>query len=132
MSLYTKKLSLLLVEDNSSIQQGVKIMLESMNCDVSIASTVSEAIQKFDPLFDGILTDIGLPDGTGFDVVKNIYQNYPTNEAVIYAYSAFGSEYIRERIGNLPINGYFDKPFLKEDIEKFVQAVIDNKRKTVA
>lgn len=128
MSRHYKKLSIFLVEDIPVLQRSVKAMLESMNCDVSITSTYSEALKKFDLSFDGVLTDVGLPDGTGFDVVKHIHQTYPESKTIIYMYSAYGADYIKENIGNLRINGYFGKPFLHDDIENFVNAVFKNKR----
>jgi len=123
-----EKLRILLVEDNLAIQQGVKAMLERLDCVVSIASSFKEAVKKFDLSFDGVLTDVGMPDGNGFDVVKYIHQNFPERNSIIYMYSAFGVDYIKERIGSLPVNGYFGKPFSHDDIENFVKAVLENKR----
>jgi CheY-like chemotaxis protein len=128
MSQHSKRLSIFLVEDIPALQRGVKTMLESMNCVVSIASTYSEALKKFDLSFDGVLTDVGLPDGTGFDVVKHIHQIYPESKAILYMYSAYGVDYIKENIGGLRINGYFGKPFSHDDIENFVNAIFQNKR----
>ncbi len=128
MSYHSEKLRILLVEDTSAIQQGVKSMLESLGCVVSVASNYRDALKKFDLSFDGVLTDVGLPDGDGFDVVKHIHQNYPENNAIIYMYTAFGVDYIQERIGDLHIKGYFGKPYSHDDIENFAKTVFENKR----
>lgn len=130
MSLRYKKLSILLVEDDLTLQRCVKIMLESMGCEVSVASTISEALEKFKLEIDGVLTDIGLPDGSGCDFVRSIEQNFPENTVVIDSYSAFPREYIREKFGDIPtkVRRHFSKPFSQSDIENFVTAVRDNKR----
>ena len=128
MPCYCEKLHILLVEDTPVIQQIVKTMLERMNCFVSVASNFTEALKKFNSSFDGILADVGLPDGNGFDVVKHIHQNFPENKATIYMYSAFGTEYIKERAKHLVVNGYFGKPFEMSDIRNFVNAVFENKK----
>ena len=121
-------LNIFLVEDTIVLQKSVKNLLESLGCVVSVAASFSEAVKEFDFSFDGMLTDIGLPDGNGFDVVKHIHQNYPESKATIYMYSAFGVDYIKENIAALPIDGYFGKPFDHSDIENFVKAVRENKR----
>lgn len=128
---YPRKLNILLVEDTPIIQQGVKAMLESMGCTVAVASNYRDVFKKFNLSFDGVLTDVGMPDGDGFDVVKYIHQNFPQRKAIIYMYSAFGVDYIQERIGDLPIKGYFGKPFEISDIKNFINAVVEN-RKIVA
>ncbi|MCD8524324.1 MAG: response regulator [Gammaproteobacteria bacterium] len=78
--------------------------------------------------FDGILTDIGLPDGNGCDFVKWISKNHPDNTAIIYVYSAFSINYIEEKIKGLPVKGYFPKPYFEKDMKDFVAAVEANKR----
>jgi len=121
-------LSIFLVEDTPALQKVVKELLERLGCVVSVASSFKEAVKKFNLSFDGVLTDVGMPDGDGFDVVKYIHRNHPKNKAIIYMYSAFGVEYIQERIGSLPVNGYFGKPFSHDDIKNFVNDVEANKR----
>lgn len=125
---YPKKLSVLLIEDTPIIQKSVKAMLEGMGCAVVVASNYRDFYKKFNLSFDGILTDVSLPDGDGFDVVKYIDQNFPERKSIIYMYSAFGIDYIKERIDNLPIDGYFGKPFYCDDMKSFIEAVVENKK----
>lgn len=128
MSSRCKKLRILLVEDTSAIQLAVKSMLESMGCSVSVACDYREFFKKFNLSFDGILTDVGMPDKDGFDVVSYIQKNHRENKALIYMYSAFGAEYIKERAGDLPVNGFFGKPFAYTDMELFVKKIGENKK----
>jgi len=128
MSYQSKKVRILLVEDTSILQQTVKTLIESLGCVVSLAGNYRDVFKKFNLSFDGVLTDVGMPYGDGFDVVKYIHQNFPESKSIIYMYSAFGVDYIKERIGDLPVKGYFSKPFLQDDIKNFVKAVHENKR----
>lgn len=128
MTYHPEKLRILLVEDTPSISRYSQAMLESFNCIVTLASTYAEALEKFDLLFDGILTDIGLPDGNGCDFIKWIAENHPDNKAIITVYSAFPVSYIEEKIKGLPVQNYFTKPFDHSDLERFVNAVEANKK----
>ena len=128
MSYHSEKLRILLVEDTPYILRNSQVMLEKLNCDITVATTYAEALEKFDLSFDGILTDIGLPDGNGCDFVKWIAENHPDNKAIIYVYSAFSINYIEEKIKNLPIQSYFTKPYSEKDMQNFVNAVLINKR----
>ena len=124
----SEKLHILLVEDTPCILRNSQKMLENFNCIVTVATTYAEALEKFDLSFDGILTDIGLPDGNGCDFVKWIVENHPNNTALIYVYSAFSVDYIEKKISGLPIKSYFTKPYSQDDIQNFVNAVLENKR----
>lgn len=128
MSYHSEKLRILLVEDTPCILRNSKTMLEDLNCVVTAATTYVEALEKFDLSFDGILTDIGLPDGNGCDFVKWVVENYPDNTALIYVYSAFSVDYIEKKIIGLPVKSYFTKPYSQNDMKNFVYAVLKNKR----
>ena len=128
MSVHSKNLNILLVEDTPALQLTSKEFLENCGCVVTVAATVAEALEKFNLSFDGMLTDVGLPDGTGFEVIEHIHQTYPQHSLVIYVYTAYGRDYVEERCAKAGIQGYFDKPCYQDDIKNFVEAVRDNKR----
>lgn len=127
----SRKLNILLVEDDPTLQWCAKTILENMDCCVIEASSRSEALKKFTPQFDGVLTDIGLPDGNGFDVIHHIRRGYPHYSPVIYVYTAFDKDYVEEEYIKADIHGFISKPFLRIDIKKFVDAV-QNKKRNVA
>lgn len=128
ISCHSEKLRILLVEDTPIILRNSQVMLEKLNCDITVATSYAEALEKFDLYFDGILTDIGLPDGNGCDFVKWIVEKHPNNTAIIYVYSAFSINYIEEKIKGLPVKSYFQKPYSEKDMQIFVNAVSENKR----
>ena len=70
-------MKLLTVEDNLMILKGLKYYLESEGFIVDKATTYKEALDLI--LFnnyDLILLDISLPDGDGFNLAKEIKENY--------------------------------------------------------
>ena len=65
---------ILVVEDDSSIRLGLKYYLEQEEFIVVEASSMKSATDNFDHSIDLILLDVNLPDGSGFDLFKEIKQ----------------------------------------------------------
>ena len=65
------RLRLLLVEDHEDTRRVLGRLLKDFGCEVSMAGSVAEALSiiRAHP-FDAILSDIGLPDGTGYDIIS--------------------------------------------------------------
>lgn len=67
------KQKILIVEDDSVIAQGISYALETEDFECMCAASVAageEALKKTE--FDLVLLDVGLPDGTGYDLCKLI------------------------------------------------------------
>jgi PAS domain S-box-containing protein len=63
----------LLVEDHADTRRVMQRLLESLGCTVVTAGTVREAVETAaHGNFDLMISDIGLPDGTGMDVMVEI------------------------------------------------------------
>lgn len=64
---------LLLVEDDRSLGATLCERLKRENYDVTWAETKHRALKKLNEgLWDLVILDIGLPDGSGFDLARNI------------------------------------------------------------
>ncbi len=61
---------ILIVEDDESIRLGLKYYLEQENFDTVLAENYTQAKQLFSNEIDLVLLDINLPDGNGFDILK--------------------------------------------------------------
>lgn len=61
---------ILLVEDHDDTRHVLSRLLTKLGCQTALAATVSEAVTllRSQP-FDAVLSDIGLPDGAGYDVI---------------------------------------------------------------
>src|SRR4051812_1079865 len=64
-------LRILLVEDHNDTARVLARLLTHFGYEIATATTVEEALSAFrSQKFDAILSDIGLPDGTGYDVMS--------------------------------------------------------------
>jgi len=80
----------LVIDDEPDIRELLELTLLRMGLETATAGTVQEgllAIQQFKP--DLCLTDMKLPDGTGFDIVRYIQREYP--QIPVAVITAFGS-----------------------------------------
>lgn len=63
----------MLVEDDNSLAYGIHIALKSNNYYVNICKNLKEAKEKFpNDIYDLVILDIDLPDGTGYELCKYI------------------------------------------------------------
>ena len=70
------KLHVLLIEDDLLARKIATILLESLHCTVTTAIDVKNALEVLNQAkFDVVISDIGLPDGTGIDVIYTIKRN---------------------------------------------------------
>ncbi len=80
----------LVIDDEPDIRELLELTLLRMGLETATAGNVQDAlleIQNFKP--DLCLTDMKLPDGTGFDVVRYIQSNFPHIPVAVI--TAFGS-----------------------------------------
>lgn len=77
----------LVVEDQPEVQRNLVFMLK--NCfpgtDVQTANTLKEAIRHMETSqrFRLVLVDIGLPDGSGIDLIREIQAHFPDTPTVV-------------------------------------------------
>ena len=65
-----RALRILLVEDHEDTRRVLSRLLTHFGHQTSVASSVGDALNLFrGDEFDVVLSDIGLPDGTGYDVI---------------------------------------------------------------
>jgi hypothetical protein len=62
----------LLVEDNRDNAAAIAELLRTYGYDVEVADSVASAVDKAAGGFDVLVSDIGLPDGTGRDVLRRL------------------------------------------------------------
>jgi CheY-like chemotaxis protein len=80
-------LRILLVEDHSDTRQIMTKLLASFGCIVTSASTVHDAIElSKHHSYDLLVSDIGLPDGTGLEVMRYLRQRQPIRGIALSGY----------------------------------------------
>ncbi len=104
------KYSVLIVEDDEIIQQRLSDLLTAddrfeLLVAVETRQAGLDALKKYTP--DLLLTDIGLPDGSGVDIVRAIYENGLSCQALVI--SGFQDEHIVFNALEAGAKGYIHK-----------------------
>ncbi len=117
----------LLVEDNLLASRAAKNGLESLGCQVVVADSVKSAKEALTiTKFDIVISDLGLPDGTGFDVAKYLKEpfqalNYDTPMFALTAHAGKEKLEEAERVGFLAL---LTKPLLPKEFRKILDKYV--------
>jgi CheY-like chemotaxis protein len=76
----------LLVEDNRDNGMAVAEYLRVRGYDVQLVGSIRAAVGLADRGFDVVLSDIGLPDGTGHDLVRRLRERGPVRAVALSGY----------------------------------------------
>jgi DNA-binding response OmpR family regulator len=77
-------MELLIVEDERSLAEDIKAYLEVPGTRCAIAGNVREAMDHIvDKPFDCVILDLGLPDGNGLEVLRELKRMGRTDGVVI-------------------------------------------------
>jgi len=82
--------SILVVDDESEIREGLELLLTSEGYGVSSAGTAESGLAKLEERpYDLLLLDVSLPDRNGLDLLKEIHRRDPHLSVVLI--TAYGS-----------------------------------------
>ncbi len=87
----SNKPHILLIEDDLLIQIIHKKMLQDLGCVVDIAESAHKALAMLERHYDMLFVDIGLPDMSGFDLIKVIRKEI-SNKIPVIALTGFSEE----------------------------------------
>ncbi|RLB28388.1 MAG: response regulator, partial [Deltaproteobacteria bacterium] len=104
----------LLVEDEPSVANGLKMVLAEEGFGVDVAMTGLEALDTFRGNgFDLVVADLRLPDIDGMEVIRQIKEERPeTKVVIITGYPSVSSAVESAKIG---VSDYLRKPFTSDD-----------------
>lgn len=112
----------LVVEDDVQIRTLVRDGLEQHDITVTEAATVAEANQAFEGVvFDVIILDLTLPDGSGIDLLRHVNTEVPQSHVIVL--SGAITELDRIRGLELGADDYVVKPFSARELTARVLAV---------
>jgi signal transduction histidine kinase/CheY-like chemotaxis protein len=114
----SKSLQLLVVEDHPQTLRVLAALLRKQGHKVLTAECVQAAIKLLEgERFDGLISDIGLPDGNGCDVMRVARER---QSLVGIALSGFGMEEDVRRSKEAGFDHHLTKPIDFQELEKFV------------
>ena len=119
-------LSILFVEDDATIAMGVEYSLKQDGFQVSLAYRLEEArdLLKRQP-FDLVLLDLGLPDGSGYELCKEIRAAGDTPIIILSARDDEASIVLGLDLG---ADEYIAKPFRLRELISRMKAVLRRQR----
>ncbi|RHW56012.1 DNA-binding response regulator [Clostridium botulinum] len=114
--------SILLVEDNMSLNRGIQFSLMKERYNVIATDSIKESQQKLNKeKVDLIILDINLPDGNGFDYCLDIRK---TSNIPIIFLTALDSEIDVVNGLDMGADDYITKPFRLRELISRVNAII--------
>jgi signal transduction histidine kinase/CheY-like chemotaxis protein len=82
-----EKRRVLLVEDHIDTLRAARALLAELDCDVVVASSVREAMAAArTQSFDLVLSDLGLPDGNGLELMAHLRERYGLSGIAVTGY----------------------------------------------
>jgi DNA-binding response OmpR family regulator len=117
-------LSILIVEDDEDTRSLLKVCLQGMGYEVADAPTMRKGLDALaGEHFDVLISDIGLPDGNGWDLLQQA-EGEPV--ALAIAMSGFGQKSDRIKSELAGYRHHLFKPFdpdqLSEILEEFARS----------
>jgi len=123
---YAGQPQILLVEDESSVAQGLQMILRQEGYGVDLAVTGKNALDSMSHKgFDLLVADLRLPDMDGMEVIKRVKDDCPATEViVITGYATIPSAVEAMKTG---VCGYLPKPFTDDEFKAAVEEILKEK-----
>jgi DNA-binding response OmpR family regulator len=114
-----QKREILIIEDEPSVADALKLILEDGGYRVSIALTGRDGVETaLRGEFCLTITDVGLRDMTGFDVINAICRQKPQSHFIII--TSFNSQEVITEARSCGAVGVLFKPFLPSEILQLI------------
>lgn len=120
-------MKILVVEDEKELADSLKESLSKEKYRVETAHNFYTAIEKIGVYrYDCILLDIGLPDGNGFDILKQLKKEEKFENIIILS----ARDSLEEKLQglNLGADDYLTKPFYIAELNARIKAVLRRKK----
>jgi two-component system response regulator QseB/two-component system response regulator BasR len=112
-------MNILFVEDNVNASRAMKVMLELKGYSVDVAANVADALECIASSdYDLLISDITLPDGTGYDILARSPKRIPA-----IALSGHTAESARAESLARGFAEHVTKPFQTEELIELIERV---------
>ncbi|NQZ01890.1 MAG: response regulator [Bdellovibrionales bacterium] len=134
---FSKKVRLLVVDDEPEILEIFKTCLSPLNCDVEFASNGPQALrllQADDKSYDFVISDIRMPGMSGFELRASLVKNSKSEQVPRFIFVSGGSNFDFAFSAHLEEDAMdiIYKPFNSEDIVNSINVAIDQLAKDEA
>jgi len=113
-------MKVLIIEQEKTLQQSLSYFMERYkNCEVFRACSIKKKVSLFQTVpFDVVLCRDRLPDGNGFEMLKELANQRP--EVISILMTVRGDEQLRQEVLASGIRGYLEKPFELGQLEELM------------
>ncbi len=119
--------SILVVDDELDIREGLELLLSSEGYTVELAQNGTEGLQKMEARgHDLVLLDLMMPDLSGMEVLETVRQR--DRDTPIFMITAYGSVEAAVSALKLGANDYFSKPWDNEKLLIEIERMIARRR----
>lgn len=128
----TKKIKdLLIIEDDDNLRKSIKTLLEATDIEISECNTGAKAIDIITSQnFDCVVLDLGLPDMTGFELLKKLKENnIKTPPIIIHTgrdLSIEENDELQKYTRNIIVKGVKSDERLLDETALFLHRVVDD------
>jgi DNA-binding NtrC family response regulator len=124
---FMSKGSILVVDDESEIREGLELLLQSEGYQVSSAETAMSGLAQLEERpFDLLLLDVSLPDRNGIDMLKDIHRQDPHLPIVLI--TAYGSIEMARAAFKSGAMDYITKPWSNDELLAQVAQAVEARR----
>lgn len=117
---------ILIIEDEKSMREVLRILLEEEGYEITAASNGLEGIEYLrDDIFDLVVTDIKMPKADGFEVLKKVKELSPST--IVIMITAFGTTESAIEAMKLGAYDYIHKPFKVDEIRLIIHKALERK-----
>ncbi|MFN2475912.1 MAG: ATP-binding protein [Chthoniobacterales bacterium] len=114
---------LLVVDDHQDTCMGMKMILERRGYSVTVANSADEAVERARAAdFDLLISDIGLPDRSGFELMQELHASKGLRGIAL---SGFGMENDIARAHAAGFSEHLTKPINFERLEQAIQNLLE-------
>jgi DNA-binding NtrC family response regulator len=119
--------TILVVDDEAEIREGLEALLTSEGFDVTLAETGEAGLQKLeDRPYDLMLLDVSLPDRNGLELLREIKRRDPYLSIILI--TAYGSIDMARAAFKSGAQDYITKPWSNDELIQQVSLAIEGRR----
>lgn len=121
--------SFLVVEDNELICRNIGLLLEALGCTATLCSNGISALEELErQRFDGIVTDLNMPEMDGLTLIKELRQRQISTPVIVS--TSFNDPYNVREASRYGISAFLNKPWSIEEFNESVRFVMDQRSAT--
>ena len=118
----SRRLCIFVVEDHAETARGLAMYLRASGHEVHVAADVRSARQLATEIdYDILLSDIGLPDGNGWDLLEELKARRPITAIAMSGYNTAAD---RERSEAAGFVEHLPKPLTPEELDEAFARVL--------